>query len=565
MAAANAAKAEERDVVYPETTANVCCGETAITAEDAKELLGWEEVSEGGGTYIREVFALAKVRVRCSNNVTNRPIYANVVQTLKQEILRKRWLLNGEPIIVGRTGLLLNGQHTLLALVLACLEWEADRERWAEYWPTAPTIDKTVVSGIDESDGTVNTMDTCKPRSLADVIYRSEYFATLSPGDRRSAARMADYAIRLLWHRTGAGLDAFAPRRTHAESLDFIARHPRLLDAVKHVHEEDGKEGRLSRYLSPGYAAGLLYLMGCSTTDSEAYRNASHPDESTLDWTKWTSACDFIVLLAAGGKETAAIRSVMARSIEEGGLGNAERWSIVANAWLAHSNGDAITEESLQLEYLEDGDGNRRLAEHPSVGGIDLGDPSTADEERIIADDPSPEVIKEEASKLRKKGKKDASVAKPNKKKLIPSRANTHWAKGDVAWVRDQDGEHYLGELTEDPWDCDDDNCRAAVQDSAGKEWEVAYADLSLERPGKPADKPSIRFPKSPKTKPFSDGYKVGEHLWVRDKSGDPWRGKVIEVSKNSVKMRVDTGHQGAGNVKMVWSRDLSREQPEVA
>ncbi len=562
-------KAVEREVVYEEISANVCCGETAITAEDAKALLGWEEVPEGGGAYVREVFSLAKVRARCNNNVTNRPIYAGVVQTLKQEILRRRWLLNGEPIIVGKTGLMLNGQHTLLALVLANIEWESDRERWAEYWPSPPTIDKTVVSGIDENDLTVNTMDTCKPRSLADVIYRSEYFASLTPGDRRNAARMTDYAIRLLWHRTGAGLDAFAPRRTHAESLDFIARHPKLLDAVKHVHEEDGKEGRISKYLSTGYAAGLLYLMGCSTTEPEVYRTASHPDESMLDWAKWSDACDFIVLLASGGKETAAIRTTMARSIEGGGLSNAERWSIVVNASLAHSAGDSITEDSLRLDYTEDEEGGRHLDEHPSVGGIDLGDPSTADEAALSLADPKPEAIVEEATKVKAKNLKqlrsEGVQNKPKPSKIgQPHRVGPNWAKDDVAWVRDPDGDHYLGRLTEDPWDCDGSDSRATVMDAKGEEWEVLYAALSLQRP---TDKPTQQAVKFPKTQPrrkdkSTAEYQVGDRAWVFSKTGEHYRGRILDVSKNSVKLKIDNGFQGAGNVQMAWTKDLRREQP---
>ena len=330
-----AVAAESREVVYPDRTSVVCEGETAITAEDARVTLGWEEVPEGGGEYVREIYALAKIRVRLTNNVINRPIYTAGVLTLKQEILRRRWRMNGEPIIVGKTGLLLNGQHTLIALVLADLEWQQN-EDWRAYWPTAPSIDKVVTSGVSEDDETVNTMDTCKPRSLADVLYRTAYFSAMPGGQRRNAARTVDYAIRMMWHRTGAGHDAFAPRRTHAESLAFLTSHPRLLDCAKHIHEEDGKDSKLSIYMPSGYAVGLLYLMGSSASDPEAYRKADHPHESMLDWSRWNDACDFWVLLAAGGDKVAAVRKAMARSIEDGGLSMAERWAIVTNAWLAY-------------------------------------------------------------------------------------------------------------------------------------------------------------------------------------------------------------------------------------
>jgi hypothetical protein len=572
---------ESREVIYKEVLADVCVGDTAITADDAKELLGWEEVAGGELNYSKEIFSLAKKKVICRNNTINRTVYASVVLTLKQEILRRRWILNGEPIIVGKTGQLLNGQHTLLALILANQEWEADKERWAEYWETPPTIDKVVVSGIDEADQTVNTMDTCKPRSLVDVIGRSEYFSKLPEGEGRAIARLIDNAISLLWHRTGAKLDAFAPRKTHSESMDFLARHSKIIEAAKHIYEEDGKNKKIKRYLNPGYAAGLLYLMGSSDTDPEEYRKAAHRDESLLNWDKWDKACNLFVLLAAGGKETSAIRHMIAQSIEEGALSVSERWAIIANSWLAYSQGKSITEAALRLQYTEDEDGVRHLTYHPSVGGIDLGDPSTADEELIAAVDPTPAEIEEKASKIRNKKEKGEEKTKPTKAKPIkavfrPTRAGLNWAAGDIAWVRDQDGEHYLGQIDGDSWNCDDGECHVFVRTAEGKRWEVQYDDLSLEVPTskpKPAvvDKPMGVSPKSSSKKAkrlilekkLPTDYQVGDHVWVDDPGVEPWKGKIVERSKGAVKVMVDQGFQGCGTVRVVWLRYLCRQQPK--
>lgn len=556
--------ATQREVFYPNIVADVCVGETAITIDDAKELLGWEEAADGK-TYCKEIFALSKLKVVLTKNVTNRPIYTSVVQTLKQEILRKRWVLNGEPIIVGKTGLVLNGQHTLIALVLACLEWESDPEHWTDYWPSSPTLEKIVVSGVDESDNTVNTMDTCKPRSLADVLYRSEYFSSLHSGERKVVAKMADYAIRLLWHRTGAKFNAFAPIRTHAESLDFIARHPKLLEAVRHVNEESGKESCISTYTHPGYTAGLLYLMGCSSTDPGDYRASANPDESTLDWSQWDKACDFIVLLSAGGSETSAVKRIMANSLEEGSLGVAERWGIISNAWLAYSSGKAITEKSLALSYLEDDNGYRRLSDHPSVGGIDLGDPSTADEDVLAMADPTPEEIAKEAAKLKGKNiKAKEEVPKVKPKKLgLPSKAGSDWDEGDVAWVRDPEGD-YLGQVVGHPWKCDDGERRIIVRTQDNDEWDVLYSDLSLEKSGhKKITKVAAKAP-SPKGQ---KEYKLGSKVWAIDEAGNHWKGKIIELTKNGAKLVVEQGFQGCGTTRMVWQRNLNWEQPglEVA
>ena len=559
----------QREVVYEEVVHELCQGMTAITPDDAMQLLGWEEVTDG--KYAGEVFALTGKKAVLKNNITNRPIYANLVRTYKQEILRKRWCgpsgnertVNGEPIIVGRTGLILNGQHQLIALIAAYLDWEADKEKWLEYWPDRPVIDKVVVSGIDEDDDTVNTMDTCKPRSLYDVLCRSKYFSGLKPHEQHKYARMADHAIRLMWHRTGAGLDAFAPRRTHSESIAFLDAHPKIIECVKHVYEEDGDDGKIARYCSPGYTAGLLYLMGSSKSEPEPYGKAQHPDESLLTWDNWDKATNFIVLLAAGSKETEAVRSVLSSLLEHGNVSMAERWGIITLAWLAYEAGQKIVPEDLQLEHQVDDDGNRKLLDHPSVGGIDLGDPSTADEAVIAkTDDPDPTQIEERKAEVHAKAERKV----PEKAKtphLVPHKAGPNWAKGDVAWVRDPDNEHYLGELTEDPWDCDIGDCRATVRDSKGDEWEVIYEDLSLEKP-KDSQKPAPNLPKAaaPKKANAQKPWNVGDRAWVREADGNHWRGKIIELSKGGAKLKVDNGHQGAGNVQMAWFKQMSKDQP---
>ncbi len=545
----------ERPVVYDEISANVCIGDTAITVDDAKELLGWQEETDQekfGSNYLLQDSRGRKIR--CTNNIANRPINQANLLTLKQEHLRRRWRFNGEPIIVGKSALLANGQHTLISLILAAQEWEDDREKWGEYWGTEPTMEKLIISGVEEDDATINTMDTCKPRSLWEVIYRSVYFSSLSSKDRRNCARAADYAVRLLWHRTGAELDAFAPRRTHAESLDFIARHSRILECVKHVYEEDGKERKIDRYTSPGYAAGLMYLMGSSTTDPKEYHEAERPNEDLLDWANWDKASTFIVLLASGGDETKALRAELAKLIETGGGSPPERWALLCNAWLAYSEKEPITAASLQLLHTVAADGSKTLAEHPTVGGIDLGDPSKADEETIAGKDPSPDEIKDRAKKVRAK----ASILP-----AIGSKAGEEWAAKDKAWVYSQDGEHYFGTLLEDPYECDNGSWMVMLQDRSGSEWEVSLDDLRLNKPEEKS-----RTPASPKfAKAKGSGLpKVGTLLWVSE-GKEPWRGRLVEVNTQLkvAKLKIETGFKGAGNVATAPLKALTVDQPVIA
>jgi hypothetical protein len=212
----------------------------------------------------------------------------------------------------------------------------------------------------------MNGVDSVKPE-------RNRVVA-VSKKDRRDMDRIANYAIRLILHRTG-NPDAFAPQRIDAKSTDFIVHHPHLLEAVNHIWKENGKDNRIGKYVSTGYAAGLLYLMGSSATDPKAYRNVDESGDDTLDWSQWNKACDYFTILAGDAQETHAVRTALNKSTEDGVKSNAECWAIIIKAWLCFAANKEITDKSLEIEYLTDDDGVRTLAECPTVGGIDIGKP----------------------------------------------------------------------------------------------------------------------------------------------------------------------------------------------
>jgi hypothetical protein len=421
-----------RGVVYPDVKCTLYLENRAITTEVAKKLLGWQEVESG-----HDFIDFNGKKIKCFNNVTNRPLYQSVVTTLKQEHLRKRWLMNGEPIIIGKTGFVLNGQHQLIALIFAGQEWEADKEKWEE-WESEPTMAKLVVFGIDEGDSVVNTMDTCKPRTLTDAIYRSEFFADMPKDrERKIVARILDFAVKMLWHRTGADSNAFAPRRTHSEALIFIARHPKILECVKHIYEEDGDNKQVGKYLSTGYAAGMLYLMGCCKSDKVQDYLAS-PNEDLLDWSTWEEACEFWVNLASGDKKLSAVREALKQMIEDNGGSRPERTALIVKAWLAYVNGGNVTPKMLALEYSDDDNGFRTLTETPIVGGIDIGSP----QDQTV--DPTPEELEERMSSIRQE--KDAKKAGSKKPKSKKTKSDVE--VGMQVWVEEEGG-HWTGEVAE--------------------------------------------------------------------------------------------------------------------
>lgn len=428
------AQKEGRPKLYDEIIVQVCLGTYAITEERMKELVGYvNDPKEAKAKNLGDALYddIEGKPVWFENNVRNRPLYMDQMETVEQELLNRRWRCNGETIIIGETGIILNGQHQGGGLLRACQRWrlDGDGKQWKALWPDGPpTMEKIIVYGIPESDDVVDTMDTCKPRSLTDVIYRSGLFGKAKGSDLRTLSRMLDSSVRMLWHRTGARLDAFAPRRTNAEGMDFVRHHPHTVRAVKHVWEEyqggpaneDGAERPPSehwtinnRSMGAGYAAALLYLMGCCTSDRTAYASMDVPGEKKLKWEEWELACEFFSRFA---ERHTALKGLfdslgyLADPEHPNSAGGSlpERIALIVNAWNKYRVDQPITVKSLDLSacYDENDDtGIRRFARMPTVGGIDigqakvnraLGHPDADEVDGSGPADPTPEEVEEE-------------------------------------------------------------------------------------------------------------------------------------------------------------------------
>ena len=562
-------KEKARAIIYPKPEARICYGKDALTVSQAKDMLDWDDADVTDSNYT--LVDRNGRKVRLWNNVGNRPFDLSTANKWCSEILHKQWKLNGETLIIGKTGITHSAQHRLVGLILAGQEWAKNKDRWAKYWPKEPVLETFMALGIDDDDATINTIDTGKPRTLWEVICRSEYFAAIPEKDRKVLARMTHYAIQLVWDRTKACLGNFSTKRSHADALDLLARHERLLECVKHIHEENSldtnEEGekvqRIGQWISPGYAAGLLYLMGQSKTDYEAspYKAAEPPHETMLDWSAWDTARDFWVELAGGSKALQPLRESLKKASIDGINSADEKKAVFIMAWTALANGDKLTVDSLTPEYQINEDGKKVLVDCPNLGGIDLGIPEQADEDTIVEDDPTPEQIEDRKEKVRK--------PKAEKLHLTPKRQGKLWAKDDVAWVEESDGEHYLGKLLDNPYKCDNGQEKVMVHSQEG-DWEVNLEQLTLSKPTtQPKPPPAkAKFPKTrapEKTKKLSTGkpkVKVGSLTWVYDANGDHWRGRIVEANDKVVRIKVETGFRGAGNVQVVATADLRPEQP---
>ena len=443
-----------REVRYPGVSVEICVGDGAITAERAKEIIGWqvEEDPKKGGFGNKYLLKDSEGRkVRTTNNDHNRPFGEGNKAQIQQEIARLRWRFNGEPIIVGVHGTVLNGQHTLIALIELAEDYAKHPEKYPEL-KAPPTIDKLIVYGVDEGDDTVNTMDTCKPRTLADVIYRVHYFAKMPQGDQKKVASVLSQAITRMWGQCGTHVDAYAPKRTHAESIDYLDKHPKLIAAVKHIYEEDNNENKIGKYLKPGYAAAALYLMASSNSESDAYYKADVPSEKLLNFDHWERACEFFVELASGNKTLKAVHDAIGELMQQGAGSVAERWAILAKAWNAYKDKKTVTSTTVKLNFVVTDD-ERQLAESPLFGGIDVGIDGLPFEE--LSEGEIDEKVR--AVKDKKHGKGKRGKAKGNS-----------WHAGDQAWVHIEGAEPYYATIDGEAYPCKDGVTRILVDGPEG-------------------------------------------------------------------------------------------------
>lgn len=466
---------KKRPVIYNELSTRIYAEGYLgpMTQDQAKTYLGWEE--EGKEPFGKKFFMeYAGKKIRLKNNTNNKFFHKITAETLKQEHLRKRWKFNGEPIILGKTGEVINGQHTLISFITAVDEWKENPDRYPD-WQEEPTLQKLVVLGIDEADEVVNTIDTSRGRSAADVIGRMPYFRDLrSERDRRLCSKYTEYAIKMLWHRTAVHTNAFAVRRTHSELIAYLEKHLKIIDAVRHIHEENEGD-KIKDWLTPAYASACLYLMATDESDPSKYYLAADPSEDLLDFSNWDKACEFFVELAAGNSLEMLRREIRHLMSEETTVSPEERITAIAGAWQVFRLGKKVTEKHVDVQYEVDENERRIVTNTRLFGGIDVGDelpfPTNTD--------PTKEEIENGTKKVK------AKKFPPSKK--VASRNGENWAKGDRAWMHDlslaQDNNAVFVELSEDPWTDDLGTDRVTVDDlETGDQWEAKVEELSLKQ-----------------------------------------------------------------------------------
>lgn len=408
---------KKKEIIYPRIEVRVFCRNPkkcpegqkpqGLNAAIAKEILGWQDEDDYEAE-MKKKYSAAELKdkplkfqddyllidrygrkVRCAHNDNNRPFDPRTAEDYMIEILRGKWKLNGESMVVDECGDCQDLQHRLIGQVWAGQEWQKDNilpepeQQWGQFWKTEPEMDCIIVLGIDSDDDTINSQNTGRPRTFADALYRHKTYRDSPREERARLSKITSGAVSFVWRRSEAALSSLAPRRPHSESFEFLESHPKIIECVKFILAEgDGK--KLSPFISLGYAAGLLYLMGSATSVVEKYADSGCV-ESALDWKLWDKAQEFFVLFCTNSPAMEPLHEELNRLPVELVSVNFQV-ALFIKAWNLWSNKKKLTGEVLEL-IIDNTSGVAELGESPRIGGIDI---DHEDEPETVEQDTEP-------------------------------------------------------------------------------------------------------------------------------------------------------------------------------
>lgn len=152
-----------------------------------------------------------------NSNRNNRKPSVTTVSKYAKAMLQGEWKLNGQAIIVGKSGALLNGQHRLLACVKAGVPFEA-----------------VVTTGVDDSsDDVFATIDRGRVRSRGNILEASG----LARIHSKKIAEASTYILQFqadpdfkLDHRS------FSKELTDEQIMQAVRDNPGLVDGARLVN-----------------------------------------------------------------------------------------------------------------------------------------------------------------------------------------------------------------------------------------------------------------------------------------------------------------------------------------
>lgn len=348
----------KKGIVYAEPSAVLRgkhTAEGAMTVDEVKAFIGWTEVTDASTSDYDLIDRYGK-KIVLANAPSNRPFRMPLAERYANEHVRGKWSFNLESMVADRLGHVQQGQHRCAGFILA----EQDREISPHLWGKTPLVLETLLGfGASELADTADTYDTGAKRTLADVIYRHQDFGkSLTESQQNKLSKILSVALKLVWLRVGGETVSFAPHFPHSEAMDFGKKHPKLVDSVSFVVEADVGGTTL---ITPGYAAGLHYLMQCTEHGQEK------ADEF---WTLFTSGAGL-----EADNPILTLRQILTKKGADSGSQRDEIILLVIKAWNAWVAGEKMTNKQLQIKKTKDGD-KFVNAEFPQLGGIDCTPPN---------------------------------------------------------------------------------------------------------------------------------------------------------------------------------------------
>jgi hypothetical protein len=384
-------------------------------------------------------------KVRCWHNEGNRPFMRDHALSLAQDILTLDWAdsrnggtiklrigktasererdpecsawpdaslqefsemtVNGETIIISRTGRTSSGQHRIIGAIFAHELWEDSPKdsQWRKNWPKGPTLQTVVFVGVSDSPRVIRTLDNVAPRTEADTLVTVGVYDSYTEKDssgndkpldaqaKKELSKGLAAGLDVLWRRVKAGGKGSGTLyKTLSASHRFRERHPTLEKLMWHIYVENRRRGLSIWKLSPGGCAAMAYLFGASNTSPEKYFGLPLEDrsEAVIDWTEKITPTGlnegipiiqaaelFFSLLAGGDAALEGIGEEITRLTAIRGTSppTREKEGILCTAWNLFSQGAEVREDPPWLTYVtDDKTGETKAIELPTVGGIDV-------------------------------------------------------------------------------------------------------------------------------------------------------------------------------------------------
>jgi hypothetical protein len=189
-----------------------------IETEESQAALPWHpdvEAPSGRGVKVTPRISVtpdtASLWMR-KNHPQNRGITRARVNRYSKDMTAGLWLYSGEPVQFDENGLLINGQHRLLAII-----------------ESGVTVDLLVVRGLPAK--TIGVLDTGKPRNEADLLRMA--------GHTEATGRHVATARRMLLGFGHAQGTSWSEVLTHSELCAFYVRHRKAVEFAWSVCPRD--------------------------------------------------------------------------------------------------------------------------------------------------------------------------------------------------------------------------------------------------------------------------------------------------------------------------------------